>query len=151
MTRTKVQIEKQTKKAFLVFNSEGQKGWIQKRWLNSESTVNSNTFNKSVKEFRYRQKANDDYQAWANSNHKVISIKRETEKAIAVNAVFDAYNTEKTITRLVWVPKSLIHEDGVPGWFIAKKITQLEEEFYLEHNTGMVLMAVEIEDCENLR
>lgn len=151
MKHIKVQIEKETKKAYLVFDDENNKGWIQKRWLSDESTVNPKTFEKSVKDFVSRQKASDDYQAWANSNHKVVSIKRETEKAIAVEAVFDAYNIEKTITRLVWVPKSLVHEDGVPGWFIAKKITQLEDEFYLKHNTGMMLMAVEIEDCENLR
>lgn len=151
MKRTKVKIEKETKKAYLVSDPEGRRGWIQKRWIDNNSTVNSMTIEKSVQEFKSRRDAHDEYQAWANSNHKVVSIKRETGKAIAAEAVFDAYNIEKTITKLLWIPKSLVNDDGVPGWFIAKKITELEDEFYLEHNTGMMLMSVGIEDCENLR
>ena len=86
MKRTKVKIEKETKKAYLIVDGEGRKGWIQKRWLSDESTVNPKTFEKSVKEFASRQKASDDYHAWANSNHKVVSV------GIAAGALMDFHN-----------------------------------------------------------
>ena len=149
MTRTKVRIEKETKKACLVADDEGRKGWIQKRWLGDDSTVNSKTFEKAVDNYNQRQADYEEGKKWANDFHKVIEIAKETEKAIAVKAYFDAYNIERDITRLIWIPKSLMKDGCVPGWFIAKKITELEEEFYLEHNTGMILMSVDVEDCEN--
>jgi len=149
MKRTKVQIEKETKKAYLVTNNAGRKGWIQKRWLDEGSTVNSKTFEKAVENYNQRQADYEEGKKWADDFHKVLEIAKETEKAIAVNAHFDAYNIERDITRLVWIPKSLMKAGCVPGWFIAKKISEIEEEFYLQNNTGIMLMSIEIEDCEN--
>jgi len=148
--RLKVEIEKSTAKAHLIKDSEGRIGWIQKRWLAEDSTVSVKTFEKAVSNYKERAEIRSEAREWSNARHKIIEIAKETAKAIAVKASFDAYDVERTVHRLVWIPKSLIKNGAVPGWWMAKKIDELKHEFYDRYQTGVVLNYVRVEDCDRL-
>ena len=150
MKRTKVQIEKETKKAYLVIDSEGRKGWIQKRWLAADSTVSQTTFEKAVGFIKERQASESEAKEWSNSYHKILEVKRETEKAVAVEVNFDAYNLERDFSRLIWIPKSLIKDMAVQGWFLAKKIHEEAEELTERIRTGVHCDYIPVADCERL-
>jgi len=149
MKRIKVTIEKETQKAFLITDGQN-KGWIQRRWLGADSTVSEKTFEKSVNNYAEQKKNFEESKEWSNSYHKIITTARETEKAIAVKANFDAPNLERDFTRLVWVPKSLIKDMAIPGWFIVKKVREIAEQLYEEIHTQAFCDRISIEDCDRL-
>jgi len=131
MNKTMVKVEKETKKACLVSNSNGRKGWIQKRWLGSDSSVSVKTFDNSCKKFEENQAAYEAGRQWLNELHPV-EFCRETEKAVAAEASLDFYNVEKNLTKLVWFPKSQIKDGKIPGWLIRCKKRELEEQIEQE-------------------
>jgi len=149
MKRTKVQIEHETKKAYLITDSEGNKGWIQKRWMAADGTVSEKTMAKAAENFHERQAAKDEAKEWANSYHRIIKVERETEKALAIKVNFDAYNLERDFGELIWIPKSLIKNMAVQGWFIAKKIREAAEELAERIHTGVLCDYVPVEDCDD--
>ena len=148
--RIKIEIEKSTKKAHLVKDLAGRIGWIQRRWLADDSTVSVKTFEKAVANYKERAEIRQEAKEWANACHRIVEVARETTKAIAVKASFDAYDIERTVHRLVWIPKSLIQNGGVPGWWVAKKIDELKHEFYEHYQTGIMLNYVKVENCDRL-
>jgi len=150
MKRIKVQIEKSTKKAHLITSEDGRRGWIQQRWLRADSTVSKKVLDKAVVNFKERQAAHAEATEWADSYHRILEVARETEKAVAVKANFDAYNLERDFQHLVWIPKSLLHGLAVPGWFIIKKVRQITEELYEELHTGVRCDYIAVEDCDRL-
>lgn len=150
MKRTKVQIEKETKKAYLVIDSKGRKGWVQKRWLAADLTVSQTTFEKAVDYIKERQASEVEAKEWSNSYHKILEVKRESEKALAIEVNFNAYNLERDFSRLVWIPKSLIKEIAVQGWFMAKKIREAVEELTEQIHTGVHCDHIPVANCERL-
>lgn len=52
------------------------------------------------------------------------AIARETEKAIALKAWGDKFDSKTTFSFPLWIPKSLIKNDEVPAWFIGKKMKE---------------------------
>lgn len=50
-----------------------------------------------------------------------VQILSETEKAIQTFAVILVHSTEKEIWRKVWIPKTQLSEDGVPGQWISRQ------------------------------
>ena len=150
MKRTKVKIEKETKKAYLIADESGAKGWIQKRWLAADCTVAVKTFERAVKNFKERAASYAEAREWLNSYHTIKSVKRETEKAVAVEANFDAYNLERDFSRLIWIPKSLLKNMAVPGWFIAKKVREVAENLTEQIHTGVFCDYIAVENCERL-
>ena len=149
MKRTKVTIEHETQKAYLILDSKGRKGWIQKRWLAADSTVTEKTMCKADGNLKRCQEAEDEAKEWANSFHKILKIERETEKALAIKVNFDAYNLERDFGRLIWIPKSLIRDMAVQGWFLAKKIREAAEELTEQIRTGVRCDYVPVEDCDD--
>lgn len=150
MKRTKVQIERETKKAYLVFDGTGRKGWIQKRWLGGDNTVAEKTMAKADEKYKEHQAAYAEAKEWSNEYHRIISVEKETEKAVAVKAVFDAYNLERDFDQFIWIPKSLIKDMAVQGWFVAKKIREVSEELTERIRTGVLCEYVAVADCERL-
>lgn len=123
--KTQVTIERETAKAYLVADSQGRQGWIQKRWLR-DGQVNSETFEKAVatqeKEAAWKERC----AAWKEDFHPV-TVTRETEKAIAIEIVFERCDGEKEISRFMWFPKSQVRNGNeVPGWLLAAKNRELE-------------------------
>jgi len=146
-----VKIERETKKAYLVKDKSGRKGWVQKRWLRVEDlTVAAKTFEKAIKNFKERERAAAEAREWANSYHAIIKVARETEKAIAVEANFDAYDLERDFTRLIWIPKSLLCDMAVPGWFLLKKIYEAADELAEKIHTGVLCDYIAVENCDRL-
>lgn len=77
-----------------------------------------------------------------------MKVARETEKAVAVEVVFEAANAEREITRLMWFPKSMI-EGGegvalVPGWMIEERVDRARAEIEDSHRgvaLGLILVS----------
>ena len=71
--------------------------------------------------------------AWAKrtlvEKFRSIMTIRESEKAVAINVYFECVHTERTVTRMAWIPKSLLHNGCVPEWFLTKKVNELAEQF----------------------
>jgi len=149
MKRIKVQIERQTQKAYLVIDEKGRKGWIQRRWLDDDGNVAEKTMSRASDNFKERENAYAEAKEWSENYHKIIEVERETGKAVAVKALFDAYNIERDYERLLWIPKSLINNMAIPGWFVAKKIREAAEQLSEQIRTGVLLISVAIEDCDN--
>lgn len=149
MRRINVKIIKETQKALLI-NSNGRQGWIQRRWLGADCTVTKVTFEKAVANYEQRQADYKEAKEWTNSLHRIIAIARETEKALAIEVNFDAYNLERNFKKLLWVPKSIVKEKCIPGWFILKKIRQLADELTEQIHTGVFCDFIAIENCDRL-
>lgn len=149
MKRTKVHIEHETQKAYLVTDSAGRKGWIQKRWMADDFTVSKKTMAKAAENFHQRQAAEDEAKEWANSYHRIIKVEKETEKALAIKVNFDAYNLERNFGQLIWIPKSLIKDMAVQGWFLAKKIREAAEELTERIHTGALCDYVPVDGCDD--
>jgi hypothetical protein len=127
----KVEIVKETAKAYLVKDSAGREGWIQRRWLRADGTVIAATFERSAASKIERQQQRDGAfaaaKAFRNEAHRV-SVARETEKAIGVTAVYgDGAFVHEGLEKLVWFPKSQVREGKVPGWLILAKARELGE------------------------
>lgn len=71
-----------------------------------------------------------------NADHTLVEVARETEKAICVNAKITNIHTDKSFTKMVWIPKSLVkNENEVPNWFLGKKVSEISEEFNFKCDT----------------
>lgn len=149
MERIKIQIEHETKKAYLITDSKGRKGWIQKKWMAADGTVAEKTMAKASGTFMERKAAEDEAKEWANTYHRIIKIEKETEKAVAIKVNYDAYNLERNFSRLIWIPKSLIKDMAVQGWFLTKKIREAADELADQIRAGILCDYVPIENCEN--
>jgi len=150
MERVKVTIEKETAKAYLLNDFDGNKGWIQQRWLVADSTVNNTTWQKAISNYSERQSAWREAKQWSQDYHVINKIDRETEKAVAVKVAFDAYNLERTFRRLIWFPKSMVKDMAVQGWLIAAKVREAGEQLSEEINTGVMFLTIGIEDCQTI-
>jgi len=152
MKRTKVTIEKETKKAYLIKDAAGSLGWIQKRWLAADSTVSAKTFERAAADYTERQIAYKEGKIWNDSYHTIITIAKETEKAIAVNVTLDFCDAERNQNKLMWIPKSLVKENGVPGWFIMRKLQDILSEYRQDFSRygSVIIGSIDIEDCEHL-
>lgn len=63
---------------------------------------------------------------------------RETERAVCLKLVVEDYDTEQTRVAQVWVPKSQLSENGVPGvWITEQKVS----EFYASPRTSSQYVA----------
>lgn len=145
--RINVEIEKETKKAYLVKSSDGVCGWIQKRWLKEDFTVNAKTFAKAVETFGQIKKVRDEEKSFNEAYHAILNIDRETEKAVAIAAHFDLCDIERDCVKLVWIPKSLIKNNAVQGWFVNKKLDEIVSQ---NRNCGsMILESIAIEGFRN--
>lgn len=129
MKRTKVQIERQTQKAYLVSDNSGRRGWIQKRWLSADNTVAEKTLVKADENCRARQAAYSEAKVHSESLHAITKKVRETEKALAVEVILEFCDVEKIVDKMIWIPKSLVKDNSVPGWFVIKKLNELLEEY----------------------
>lgn len=126
MSRTKVQIVKETPKAFLVTDGARQ-GWIQRRWLRADSTVAEATFARAAQAFAGREAEQEAEREFRNSYH-AVRVVREAERAIAAEVVLSDCAHEQFVRRLVWFPKSQVRNGNqVPGWLIRAKLRELEE------------------------
>lgn len=47
---------------------------------------------------------------------------KETEKAILVKMVIDYYLVERTAEKMVWIPKSQMHDGKLTGWIADAKL-----------------------------
>lgn len=127
-TRTKVAVERETKKALLVVGGDGRKAWIQRRWLAADGTVAEETFEKAAASLAGRDQERADFAAWKNAFHPIGPVVRETEKAVAVEAVIACETTDQTARVLCWFPKSQLRDGQAPGWLILAKAEQARNE-----------------------
>jgi len=132
MKRTKVQIEKETKKAYLVIDANGRKGWIQRRWLGADNTVAEKTLAKANDNYKANQAAYAEAKNHSESLHAITKIVRETERALAVEVILEFCDVEKMADKMIWIPKSLVKDNSVPGWFVIKKLNELLEEYRMD-------------------
>jgi len=56
-------------------------------------------------------------------------IRKETEKAVAITITFVCPYTDQSVSRLMWIPKSIIKDSIVPEPFWNKKIHEMKSEF----------------------
>jgi hypothetical protein len=76
--------------------------------------------------------------AWAWAKRTLVSngidisakISKSTEKAVAISINFVCVHTDQVVSRLMWIPKSLVNNAGeVAEWFFNKKIEEMKSEF----------------------
>lgn len=72
--------------------------------------------------------------AWAkkknqeNSDVSGFEIIRETAKAVCVRGFLICTSTDQSRRADMWVPKSLINNNAIAGWFFNKKVAELKAE-----------------------
>lgn len=50
---------------------------------------------------------------------------KETEKAVMLKLTAELPHIEKTVSREIWIPKSLIKDGVIKSWFISKKADEV--------------------------
>lgn len=50
---------------------------------------------------------------------------KETEKAVMLKLVAEIPHIEKTVSREIWIPKSLIKDGVIKSWFVSKKADEV--------------------------
>lgn len=148
--RIKVEVEKSTPKAHLVKDAAGRTGWIQKRWLKDDFTISATTFEKAVAYIAEKAAVREAAKQFNDAYHTLAKVVKETEKAVAVEAVLDFCDVEKYSHKMLWIPKSLIKNGAVQGWFVIKKIEELLDEYREDFSRyGSVIMdSVGVEDFD---
>ena len=72
--------------------------------------------------------------AWAKNKAKEnagvsgFEVLRETAKAVCVKGFLICTSTDQTRRANIWVPKSLITDGAIAGWFFNKKVNELKSE-----------------------
>lgn len=61
------------------------------------------------------------------TGRQTVSYYSQTEKAVKLKIIVDDFDTEQTKSRIVWVPKSQLTNDGKPSLWITE---QKAQEFY---------------------
>lgn len=117
-----VEVKHETRKAYLVA-ADGRQGWIQRRSLKSDGTVNADTFGKAAAEFEGREAVKAEAAAWRNEYHDVRADV-ETEKAFGTKVSFLSGDCEQSVSRTLWFPKSVCRGFAVPGWMLEKKVEE---------------------------
>lgn len=133
-------IELETKKAYLL--RKGDKSfWIQKRWLRDDNTLTkageeaykeaqTDAEKKAIKEEReafrsegVKKPAQADYESGKAYGY---DIEIETERQFPDSS----YNTRKHKRHRIFIPKSVIQENGnIPIWILENKIKEAEQYF----------------------
>ena len=152
--RKLVTIEAETRGSFLVVDDQGQRGWIQRRWMTPDGmvatgTVAAKTLKRAIESYRKRQELWREAQEWRNGFHRVTKIARETEKGIGVISRWEVCNIGKAIHKLLWFSKSQLQNGSLPGWLIAARIRETEEDEEMRRYGGVMFVGVDIEDCED--
>jgi hypothetical protein len=124
--RTTIEIIRDTEKAKLVKCGDKQ-AWLPHRWVRDDLTVKTETFEKSAIEFARTETARNEAQEFKNGMHDLLTIERENDKAVAINASIYEECTDQQITRLVWFPKSQVKNNQAPGWLFLAKANDLRE------------------------
>ncbi len=124
-----VSVVRETPKAVLVKNEQGEEVWVQKRSF-KDGQVSVVQFEKSKSQGAERQKERQEATQFRNSAHTLgAKPARETDKAVGyeveVNPGASSLPSQK---KMIWIPKSQVDSSGkVPGWLIEKKLAEATE------------------------
>lgn len=136
-----INIVKSTEKAHLL-EKDGQKFWIQKRWLKEDGSLTP----AGIKSFEEAKAATEE-RAKGTKYYEVASkITKETEKAVMIDVPVEIPNIEKTVSRGLWIPKSMLREGHAPEWFLQKKMDEISEEIYDRFHTGALIFPEDVMD-----
>lgn len=125
-------VERETKKAKLL--RKGDKSfWIQKRWQREDGTL-TKAGQKAYEEAKTdTQKQEEKQKAKEEREKGVKAIGKpdwESDKALGYDLSLKFPHTERRVRHRIFVPKSIIQENGnIPTWFIEKKTKEMIEEY----------------------
>jgi len=117
-------------KAYLVTSNGTDEVWVQKRsYRETDTSVSAKVFAKAIWEKEEQAAAWQASKDRGNSYCYLGKVKRETEKAVLVDATLYQEETDQSITRGVWFPKSQMDEHGAGKyWLCERKAQELVEE-----------------------
>ncbi len=127
---TEFEIQRETAKAYEV-KKDGKTFWIQKRWMREDGTLTPQG-EKAFKEALTDQQKQELKDVRKAERERGIPIPAkpdwESDKAYGFDLVVDYPNIERTRRERIFIPKSVIQENGnIPTWIIEKKIKELEK------------------------
>lgn len=148
--KEKIKIVRETKKALLI-QFGGKEAWIQRRWMREDGTLTP-AAEKSLQEAETIEEKNKRKEAEAEQRKAgVVKPKAdfESEKALGYDVLLDFYDREKTRRHRIFIPKSILQDNGnIPSWFLQKKFDEMDEVYPYQRFGGF---NVEYHPFENWR
>ena len=129
----KISIIHSTKKAHLVEDSQGRKGWLMNRSVKNGDTVVEKTFLKAVERFATAEVAKKERDIAKKAERELmnsfmeVTPDFETEKAVLLKVEAYEESTDQQFVLKAWLPKSMLQDGKAPVWMVNKKLT---EEIY---------------------
>lgn len=70
---------------------------------------------------------------------EVRNIVRQSEKAVAVGVRLVCPFSDQSISRMVWLPKSMIKDGAIAAWFWDKKIKELKSSISYSGASSLIV------------
>lgn len=133
-TKIPVEVIRETKKAVLVKDEDGNEFWIQKRWLGSDGTVTKRVRDNAIQRQKEFDKKRKEIKKDMKSFVDLGQPKKETVKAVLYPVTFDITAVEKYMHQDIWLPKSVGQYNeatkswAFPKWLLFKKIDEAKSK-----------------------
>lgn len=125
---TKFETVKETKKALLL-KKDNKTFWIQKRWMRADGTLTpagEKAYNESPTDEEKEAEKAERARLW-KEGQPVPKPDWENEKAYGFDIELEFPNLEKSRRERVFIPKSVMQENGnIPHWILNKKRAELD-------------------------
>lgn len=125
------EIAHETRKAYLL-KKDGKTFWVQKKWVRPDGSLTPAAQKNFENEPTDEQKQKDKEEAakrW-REGQPIPKPDWESDKAYGFDLWLDFYDIEKDKKVRVFIPKSVIQENGnIPNWILNKKLAEIEEEY----------------------
>lgn len=125
------EVKEERDKAALI-SKDGKSFWIQKRMINKDGELTP----AGKEAFKNAQTDEERKADWkAKQERRKIGVvppkpNWESEKALGYDLDLDFYDIEKNRRHRIFIPKSVIQENGnIPTWILEKKIEEIEDAY----------------------
>lgn len=126
------ELERATPKAYLL--REGDKTfWVQKKWLREDGSLTP-AGEKARSEAKTDTEKKQEYEEKQRKRAEGVRMPEkadwESDRALGYDLTLDFYDTERSKRHRIFIPKSVIQENGnIPTWIIEKKIEEISDAY----------------------
>lgn len=136
------EIEEERSKA-LKIKKDGKTFWIQKRWIKDDGTLSKSAQEafENAPTDKQREKNKQEYIEQRKRGVPIPHPSWESDKAYGFDLDLSFSDLEKDRRHRIFIPKSVIQENGnIPTWILEKKVEELEEAYPFSRYGGFFIV-----------